>query len=261
MPEEAFPGGIGATLRAARERQGIDLRDISNHTRISMRALEALERNDISKLPGGIFSRSFVRAYAVEVGLDPETIVAEFINQFPDDAVTAGHPSAAPEDLISFDADRRMSSTLWQIALLSVPVVILVLYFTGTGWRMTASDPEPAAPSAPSVTPQEAVLPPSPPVAEPAAPAVQSSLRVDLLATALCWVSATVDGRRAFAREMQPGERQVLTANRDVVLTAGNAAALAIALNGENARAIGRSGQVVTVRITPETYRGFLANP
>jgi transcriptional regulator with XRE-family HTH domain len=263
MTAEPFPGGIGATLRAARERQGIDLRHISNRTRISMRALEALERNDISKLPGGIFSRSFVRAYAVEVGLDPESVVRDFISQFPDEAVTAGHPSAAPEDLLLTDSDRRITSTVWQIALLSAPVAILMLYFSGAGWRMPGSNT--AAPTAPSPEIVEPAQPPPPAAAplvvEPAAAAVASTLRIDLMATAVCWVSATVDGRRAFASEMQPGERRMLTVARDLVLTTGNAGALAMSLNGEEARAIGASGQVVTIRITPDTYRGFLANP
>jgi len=53
----------------------VSLRQIANATKISIAALEALERNDISRLPGGIFSRAFVRSYAVEVGLDPETTI------------------------------------------------------------------------------------------------------------------------------------------------------------------------------------------
>ena len=62
---------FGGKLRLARERRGISLRQIAASTKISVGALEALERNDVSKLPGGIFSRAFVRSYAVEVGLDP----------------------------------------------------------------------------------------------------------------------------------------------------------------------------------------------
>jgi transcriptional regulator with XRE-family HTH domain len=85
-------GDVGATLREARERRGLSLRQISNSTKIAMMTLEALERNDIARLPGGIFSRSFVRAYAVEVGLEPEVMIEQFMSQFPQDSVTAGHP-------------------------------------------------------------------------------------------------------------------------------------------------------------------------
>ena len=62
---------FGGKLRAAREQRGVSLRDIADSTKFSMAALEALERNDPSRLPGGIFMRSIVRAYASEVGLDP----------------------------------------------------------------------------------------------------------------------------------------------------------------------------------------------
>ena len=55
-----------------RERRGISLRDIANNTKLSMRTLEALERNDIARLPGGIFSRGLVRVYAEQIGADPE---------------------------------------------------------------------------------------------------------------------------------------------------------------------------------------------
>src|SRR5215468_9322913 len=94
MPERTA-GGFGAKLRDARERRGVSLRQIANATKISIAALESLERNDIARLPGGIFSRAFVRSYAVEVGLDPEEAVADFVRQFPHDSVTAGHPPSA----------------------------------------------------------------------------------------------------------------------------------------------------------------------
>ena len=88
MAVERTSGGFGGKLRDARERRGISLRQIANATKISIGALEALERNDISKLPGGIFSRAFVRSYAIEVGLDPDATIQEFIAQFPNDPVT-----------------------------------------------------------------------------------------------------------------------------------------------------------------------------
>jgi cytoskeleton protein RodZ len=73
---------VGGKLRVARERRGISLRQISEATKISVMALEALERNDPSRLPGGIFTRAIVRAYATQVGLDPETTVREFLTRF-----------------------------------------------------------------------------------------------------------------------------------------------------------------------------------
>src|ERR1043166_8684950 len=98
MPSERSASDFGARLRDARERRGVSLRAIAEATKISVAVLEALERNDVSRLPGGIFSRAFVRSYALEVGLDPETTIQEFVAQFPHDSVTAGHQTSAAED-------------------------------------------------------------------------------------------------------------------------------------------------------------------
>ena len=92
MAVDRTPGTFGGKLRDARERRGISLRQIANATKISVGALEALERNDFSRLPGGIFSRAFVRSYATEVGLDPDATIQEFIASFPTHAGTPRIP-------------------------------------------------------------------------------------------------------------------------------------------------------------------------
>jgi cytoskeletal protein RodZ len=61
---------IGEQLRLAREERGIPLRDICDQTRISVHYLEAIESNDYKRLPGGVFNRSFIKAYARCVGYD-----------------------------------------------------------------------------------------------------------------------------------------------------------------------------------------------
>src|SRR5881392_3832019 len=128
------PGDFGRNLREARERRGVSLRQIANATKIGMSALEALERNDISRLPGGIFSRAFVRSYAAEIGLDPEATIQEFIAQFPHDSVTAGHPTSAQvEDHEAHEADRRMATTFVRLIAVSVPIAGVVLYFSMAG--------------------------------------------------------------------------------------------------------------------------------
>src|SRR5271166_2295478 len=69
---------FGENLRREREMRGVSLEEISFATKISLRFLDAIEREDFSKLPGGIFSRSFIRSYARYLGLDEERVVAEF---------------------------------------------------------------------------------------------------------------------------------------------------------------------------------------
>src|SRR5438270_4182565 len=70
--------GIGEKLRLEREARGIALRDISEQTRISMRYLEAIETDDYRRLPGGIFNRSFIRAYAKFIGYDEHEALEDY---------------------------------------------------------------------------------------------------------------------------------------------------------------------------------------
>lgn len=69
---------FGENLRREREMRGITLQEISDTTKISVRFLEALETEEFPKLPGGIFTRSFIRAYANYLGLDQEQVIAEY---------------------------------------------------------------------------------------------------------------------------------------------------------------------------------------
>ncbi len=146
MGAQHVPGDVGAMLRQARERRGLSLRQISNATKIAMITLEALERNDVARLPGGIFSRSFVRAYAVEVGLDPDTVIEEFMGQFPQDSVTAGHPTTSQiEDHEAVESDRRMATTFLRLLAISIPLAVVVGYFATAGRRATQNASEPAS--------------------------------------------------------------------------------------------------------------------
>src|SRR5712692_8398802 len=142
MSADRVAGSFGGKLREARERRGVSLRQIANATKIGLAALEALERNDISRLPGGIFSRAFVRSYAIEVGLDPEATIQEFIAQFPNDSVTAGHPASDHvEDHEAVESDRRLAGTLLWLILVSIPIAGAVLYFTASGREAARTAP------------------------------------------------------------------------------------------------------------------------
>jgi cytoskeleton protein RodZ len=72
----------GLELRQAREQRRLSLRDVSNVTKVPIGALEAIELNAIDRLPGGIFTRGFIRSYAAAVGLDPHAAVDDFLAQF-----------------------------------------------------------------------------------------------------------------------------------------------------------------------------------
>jgi hypothetical protein len=80
LSEETF----GGRLRRERERRQIALSSISANSKISTSFFEALERDDLSRWPSGIFRRAFIRAYATGIGLDPDTISKEFYERYPD---------------------------------------------------------------------------------------------------------------------------------------------------------------------------------
>ena len=83
---------LGRRLRRERERRKIALGSIAENTKISASLFEDLERDDASRWPSGIFRKSFIRAYAQAIGLDPDEIAREFLERFPD----RNDPSATP---------------------------------------------------------------------------------------------------------------------------------------------------------------------
>jgi len=283
---------FGTFLRQARETRGVSLQQVSVTTKISARVLDALERNDPSKLPGGIFSRAFVRSYAREVGLDPDLAVAKFVTAFPDESGADDMPSATTaEDSEIFQSRRRVATTLVQLLVTCLVVVVLGLVYVST-WGSRAktapgvSGPGAAAPVRPPEATRPAAAPggvleetPAPASAAPQSPAnapppdrpadgpigsavgQAEPLVVGIVASDLCWLSVTVDGSRVLGRNLRAGERLEYRVRAEVTLIAGNAAALAVTLNGKPARPLGGPGQVVTATITAESFPAFLQQP
>jgi transcriptional regulator with XRE-family HTH domain len=83
---------LGRRLRRERERRKIALGSIAENTKISVSLFEDLEKDDASRWPSGIFRKSFIRAYAQAIGLDPDEVTREFLERFPD----RNDPGATP---------------------------------------------------------------------------------------------------------------------------------------------------------------------
>jgi len=262
MPADRASGDFGGRLREARERRGISLRQIANATKIAVGVLEALERNDISRLPGGIFGRAFVRSYAVEVGLDPEETIRQFIAQFPTDSVTVGHPASSQvEDSEGLESDRRTASTFLRLIIVSLPIAAAVVYLTASG-RLSSRSASPERPPAPAAAPPSGVpatVPdPAPaPTPAPPAPIKADRLAVSLTASRQCWLAITADGQKR-ERMLQPGERETFDVRRELVMTAGDAAAITMTINGVRAKPLGKDGVPATVRLNPTNYKSYL---
>src|SRR5262245_25737716 len=147
---------LGARLKQARLAKGVSLRDIATATKISVVALEALEKNDYGRLPGGIFSRAFVRAYALAVDLDPEATVNEFLEEFTryehEAARTAKRPEITADDLVFLQRQQKALRTLRLVlvaaailALAAVAYLVLVWWPAASNSGTAASAPRPSA--------------------------------------------------------------------------------------------------------------------
>ena len=256
------PEDVGARLRAARQAKKISLREIAATTKISVSALEALEENDVAQLPGGIFTRAFVRSYAIEVGLDPEETMRDFMAQVRPEVVAEG----TRRDERSFDHDlfqsqQRMAGTVLKLILVSLPVAgLLVFLGTRPGPPASALDAPAAAMADQAPAPPPTVAPPVSAAPPPAVdPVPEGRLTLLLRPRDECWVSLTVDGASVFARVMREGERATYEAESEIILNIGDAGAFEFAINEQDGRSLGGSGEVVTARITPENYRSYLA--
>ena len=123
--------GIGEKLRLERETHGIALRDISEQTRISMRYLEAIESDDYRRLPGGIFNRSFIRAYAKFVGYDEHEAIEEYSRQMREHG-ESDDVAKTQRSLVYTDGGSNHRSPIWGLLL---AVVILALLSVGV-WAL-----------------------------------------------------------------------------------------------------------------------------
>lgn len=237
----------GAQLRSAREALGFSLASLAQKTRVQPRIISAIEHNDLASIPPKPFGRGFVRAYAREVGLDPEQTVREYFAQFPPAAaVAAPHPD--PE------AEPWPSRTSWfgAAALIAITIVTLAVLRGGGDELQSAASTPVGTTGGAAATPVDA------PRAggmigknDEAAPRTDG---VDLVLNAdrECWVTATADGSRVLYQLLSPGSQHAIRASREITILAGNAGALRVTINGRQAGPLGRDGEVRSVRITPE---------
>lgn len=146
------PAHVGATLRDAREGRGRTLAEIAAATNISIHVLEAIERGDLAQVPGGIFVRAHLRAFAVQVGANPEHILAAYRAQ--DETAWEDH---ALEELRIRCANRgARQRAAWLRPALLAAVLTLILY------RMFFAGPADLPPANPAMKSVPAAAEPAP---------------------------------------------------------------------------------------------------
>jgi cytoskeleton protein RodZ len=226
---------FGERLRRERELRGVDLRDVADNTKISLRFLQALESDRVDILPGGIFPRAFVKQYASYLGLDAERTVAEFLY---------AHDGNVAAPVLPPVAQPRRRGAWWMLAAAGLSVGLA----TGVWLHFRRQRPGPVTQVRPSMVPQtsfpaDRVYPP-PTTGAAAQEPEDGGLILALSARQSCWVAVDADGVRVMDRIMTEGETQTLNAKSEIVLSVGNAGGIAFHLNGRPGVSLGREGEV-----------------
>ena len=133
---------FGETLRRERELRQISLREISEATKINLRYLDSLERDDFRHLPGGVFNKGFVRAFAQFIGIDPEAMVMAYLDEERSQEARSPHPAGStPGVAAEATLDPGPSGVRWWVATLIALLVLLVVAagLTAMGYGPLAS--------------------------------------------------------------------------------------------------------------------------
>ena len=277
---------FGTRLKEERERRKVTLDEISASTKISTRLLHALEEDHFELLPGGIFNKGFIRAYAQHLGLDEEQVIAEYLEasgMLPADGKTEGS-LATPVGEMSAEAypDERPNLP-WGLFAIILLIVALAFALWGFYSRQTAtsgkvSSPRqsgsasvPPAPASPAVT-SNSKLPAVKASAAPTRPAVtpvstgvtrdsaakvmvgssaavppSGAILVRISAREDSWVSITADGKRILQDTLNASAEKSVQAGKEITVKTGNIGALDFEWNGKKLPPQGSEGEVMTL--------------
>ena len=258
----------GERLRRARLDAGKTLDQVAAETKIQHWILEAIERDDLSRVPGGVFIRGYLTAVARAVGVDPSEVLTAFAPE------TTPQPTAPPVSPPSPDPNESTGTPLWQYV-----VIVVMVLVTAALWRnMTRSSSEVAtAPAPPPPTTVSRTPPPSPTPAaglpttsgatattgatpsgtpveprdgDPAATR-NAPLVVQLHANGEVWIEADADGERKVYQLFEQGQELRLEGQKEIRLLVGDAAAVTFTINGKPGRPLGGNGVVRQFVVSP----------
>lgn len=267
-------GTFGESLKREREMRGVALEEISAATRIATRFLLAIENEQWEQLPGGVFNRGFVRAVARYLGLDEEKTVAEYtlaVGDRPTVPVWTGSPPVVTPD---------QPWLAWIIAVLIVVALIAGGWFgarrflarraarraaiaaevggaaaPSTASALTAAAGSPSSNVASISSTQDASAPAS---ASTAAPASQPSdtMELKIEVTKRTKVTVVADQDLVFDGTMKAGANHFFSATDHFQVTARDAGALQLVLNGKTLAPMGPAGQSGKITLTREALKG-----
>jgi cytoskeleton protein RodZ len=261
---------FGARLKREREQRKITLDDISIATKIGTRFLAALEEEHFDQLPGGIFNKGFVRAYARHLGIDENQAIADFVA-----ASAPSLPEIPPEETPVLAAmavrgpeSKQKSRSNDGIPWGMVAAGLLIVAFAFALWGFHSREkraPRVGAPKVqteqtPPATPETASPAPQPPstgrsagateaaTLPAAAPAANTGVfSVLIKAREDSWISITADGKPVIQDTLPASAEKSVEARNQIVIKSGSVGALDISFNGKQLAPQGHENQVKTL--------------
>lgn len=261
---------FGEQLRLAREARGITLREISEQTRISTRYLEAIESDDYKRLPGGIFNKSFIKAYAKYIGFDEKEALEAY-------ARTARDQGTSPDDVVSTPYQPRVYTdgnsrsplvtlllTILILAILSLGVYAAMHWYQRREGGVAAGDggaaapPQQTQPGTSQTAPANASTAPPAANTAPAATDAASSFTVQIKARGeSVWTRSKVDDGAASELMLQADETREFkpTERVSILLSRSKLNALEVSINNRPAKVAPEArGNLSEIIITKENY-------
>ena len=254
----------GERLRRARLDAGKTLDQVAAETKIQLWILEAIERDDLSRVPGGVFIRGYLTAVARAVGANPSEILTAYSLETAPPPVVPSVPSPA------LDLNDGPTTPLWQyVAIVALVLAAAVLWrdmTRGTSEVATAPAPPPSATASGTPAPS-----PAPAVGLPTAsgatattgatPSANAPLVLQLHANEEVWVEADADGERKVYRLIEQGHELRLEGQKEIRLLVGDAAAVTYTINGKPGRPLGGTGVVRQFVVSPRNVESLTGSP
>lgn len=238
---------LGAQLRDLRQQQEIPLEQIAGATRIQPRLLRAIEQGKLEALPEPVYIHSFIRQYADALGLNG----VQFASEFPTTAAT-------------LPAIRRSwrslpGAQLRPMHLYLMYMLLIVGAVNGLSYLLNRSIQAPIATVEAQKLQSSPTLPIGPVVPTPAAGAKKAApaqnakpVRVGMTLTADSWVQVMSDEKVEFDGTLPKGTQRTWTANKQVVVRAGNAGGVLVTYNESQAKPLGQPGEVEVMAFPPD---------
>ncbi len=252
---------IGDTLREARIRQGMSLKDVEDALKIRGRYLLALEQDDFESLPGSTFVKAFLRTYADFLGLDANVLVSEYVAQRnPEGQDIVRQPLRTSSGPRTRSPRRQPNYVVVAVAALVI-IVILALVFRGGGEDPATIDPasvstsstqtpaEGGSGSAPDEAVEGVVVAATDAAADPPVDRMPDTLDLALrVVQNRCWIvirEGSAEGRTLYSGTLTEGEE----------LTYSSAEGLWFRIGDPSVVVLYVDGQLLDV---PEPYGDFL---